>query len=281
MCDVQVKNFFNKNDLGKSCVNLFLFRLKICTCSVSTRNNVKEGVFNSNFPILSLGTGASLWSEESITWLKCKVSGAKLRAYPTRVESSKLVIIDLFVFPPKNPKNKSPVSSQAGKGLPGLQFSIAQMMILAGMAQRIIPQVNEGARCSSGSSPLSGGSNESSSRSCSSVSIESSVQEGPLCENSCEALSSKDESTYTDNSCSSKETVTQRPEKRPENSTIHNAQFGLETKTSTASAFSEESVIVAKETDNAYPTTSGPNIERENCEDYKGQGHILASGKWK
>lgn len=153
------------------------------------------------------------------------------------------------------------------------------MMILAGMAQRIIPQVNEGARCSSDSSPVSGGSNESSSRSCSSVSIESSVQEGPLCANSCEANSC--ESTYTDNSCSSKETVTQRTEKRQENSTIDSAQFGLETKTSTASAFSEESVSVAKETDYASPTTSGPNIERENCEDYKGQGDILASGKWK
>lgn len=142
------------------------------------------------------------------------------------------------------------------------------MMILAGMAQRILPQVNEGARCSSGSSPVSGGSNESSSRSCSSVSIESNVQEGPLCANSCAALSSKDESTYTDNSCSSKETVTQRPEKIQENSTIDNA-------------YSEESVSVAKEMDNASPTTSGPNIERENCEDSKGQHIILASGKWK
>ena len=155
------------------------------------------------------------------------------------------------------------------------------MMILAGMAQRIIPQVNEGARCSSDSSPVSGGSNESSSRSCSSASIESGVQEGPLFANSCEALSSKDEGTYTDNSCSSKETVTQIPEKRQENITIDSAQFGLETKTSTASAFSEESVSAAKETDNASPTTSGSNIERENCEDYKGQGDILASGKWK
>ena len=256
-----------------------------------------------NFAILFSGIGASLWSEESTAWLKCKVSGAKLRAYPTRVQSSKLVIIDLFVFPPKNPKLKSPVSS-AGKGLPGLQFSIAEMMVLAGMAQRIMPQVNEGAGCSSGSSPVSKGSNGSLSRSCSSVSIESSVQDGTSCLNSCDALSSKDENTFTDNSCSSKETVLHRTEKRQENGTINNdnscssketliqrtenrqengtvnnEQSVLETKTSTAVTFTEESVL-ANETDGASrPTASDPNIERENCEDSKGQQDVLASGK--
>lgn len=234
-------------------------------------------MFNLNFAILFSGTGASLWSEDSIAWLKCKVSGAKLRAYPTRVQCSKLVIVDLFVFPPKNPKNKSPVSP-AGKGLPGLQFSIAEMMIFARMAQRIMPQVHQGAECSSGSSPVSGGSNASLSRSCSSVSIESSVQDGTACVNSCDALSSKDESTFTDNSCSSKETVIQRTEKREENGTISNEQSVLETKTSTAVTFIEESVVT-KETDSASPTASDPNIERENCEDSKEQQDFLASGK--
>lgn len=152
------------------------------------------------------------------------------------------------------------------------------MMVFAGMAQRIMPQVNEGVGCSSGSSPVSGGSNESLSRSCSSVSIESSVQDGTACVNSCEALNGKDESTCTDNSFSSKETVIQRPEKRQENSTIDNEQSVLGTKTSTTVTFTEESVV-AKETDNASPTASGPNIERENCEDSKEQQDVLASGK--
>ena len=153
-------------------------------------------------------------------------------------------------------------------------------MIFAGMAQRIMPQVSEGAGCSSGSSPLSGGSNESLSWSCSSVSIESSVQDGTACVNSCEALGGKDESTCTDNSCSSKETVIQRPEIRQENSTIDNEQSVLETKTSTAVSITEESVV-AEETENASPTASGPNIDDENCEHSKGQEDVLASGKLK
>ena len=152
------------------------------------------------------------------------------------------------------------------------------MMIFAGMAQRIVPQVNEGAGCSSASSPVSGGSNESLSRSCSSISIESSVQDGTACGNSCEALSGKDESTCTDNSCSSKETVVQRPEKIQENSTIDNEQSIVETKTSTAVPFTEESVV-AKEMENASPTVSGPNIEGGNCEDSKGQQDVFTSGK--
>ena len=152
------------------------------------------------------------------------------------------------------------------------------MMIFAGMAQRIVPQVNEVAGCSSGSSPVSGGSNESLSRSCSSVSIESNVQDAPVCVNGCEALSSKDESTCTDNSCSSKETVIQRSEKRQGNSTTNNEEAVLETKTSTATTFTEESVV-AEETGSASLTTSGPNLDRENCVDSEGQQDILASGK--
>ena len=152
------------------------------------------------------------------------------------------------------------------------------MMIFADMAQRVMPRVNEGAGCSSGSSPVSGGSNESLSRSCSSVSIESSVQDGTACVNSCEALSSKDESTFTDNSCSSKETVMQRPEKRQENSTIDNEQSVVETKTPTAVTFTEESVV-PKEMDGASRTASGSNIERENCEDCKVQQDVIACGK--
>jgi len=152
------------------------------------------------------------------------------------------------------------------------------MMIFAGMAQRIMPQVSEGAGCSSGSSPLSGGSNESLSWSCSSVSIASSVQDGTVCVNNCEALSGKDESTCTDNSCSSKETVIQRPEIRQENSTIDKEQSILETKTSAGVTITEESVV-AKDTENVSPTASGPNIDAEKCEDSKGQEDVLASGK--
>lgn len=214
-----------------------------------------------------------MWSEESIAWLRCKVSGAKLRAYPTRVESSKLVIIDLFVFPPKTPKHKNPVSSQAEKGLPGLQFSIAEMMIFAGMAQRIIPQVSKGAGRSGCSSPVSVTSNESLPRSCSSVSIESSVQEGPACVNNCEPVSSKEDSACTDNSFSSKETVIQKPEEKQEK-VISNGEAVSRRKNSNDAANKEESVTV-QETDSA----SGVNLESENCENSKDQQEILSNGK--
>lgn len=216
-----------------------------------------------------------MWSEESIAWLKCKVSGAKLRAYPTRVESSKLVIIDLFIFPPKNPKHKTPVSSPAGKGLPGLQFSIAEMMIFAGMAQRIMPHLNEGAGNSGSSSPMSGGSNESLTRSCSSVSIESSVQEGPACVSNCEPVSSKEDSACTDNSCSSKETVIQRTDERVENITAGNDQTVPSRKSSSDATFTEESVTV-KETENA----SEVSHEREDCRNSEYRNDVIASGKF-
>ncbi|KAL9959501.1 hypothetical protein ACROYT_G032828 [Oculina patagonica] len=233
-----------------------------------------SGVRPVNPPQNKPGTRSSLWSEESIAWLRCKVSGAKLRAYPTRVESSKLVIIDLFVFPPKNPKHKSPVSSQAGNGLPGLQFSIAEMMIFAGMAQRIMPQVNGGAGGSStcSSSPVSVGSNESLPRSCSSVSIESSVQEGPACVNNCEAVSSKEESACTDNSCSSKETVIQKLEERHEKITASVEQSVSGRKNSNDATFKGESVTV-QETDSA----SGVNLEKENCENAQDQQEGIAN----
>lgn len=230
---------------------------------------------------LSTGTG-SLWSEESIAWLKCKVSGAKLRAYPTRVQCSKLVIVDLFVFPPKNPKHKSPVSSEAGKGLPGLQFSIAEMLIFVGMAERIMPQGSKGDGCgssSSSSSPVSVQSNESLTRSCSSVSIDSNVQEGAACAKNgcCEPVSSihVENSGCTDNSYSSKETVIQRCENRQEASTTGNNQFVSESKNSKDTMSKEECI-----TDKEPASATGHNLEKEHCENSKDQQEVIPNGTW-
>ena len=173
---------------------------------------------------------ASVWSEESIAWLRCRVSGVKLRAFPTRVEASKLVIVDLFVSAPKNKKHKSPASSPAGKGLPQLQYSIAEMMIRIGMAQRIVTSISgKESNKSTCSSPLSVGSDESFPCSAGSISIESSVQESVVTIGlDCKAVGVKDDNKQTDESVgtntstSSKDTVVQRPvkvlEKRPNNS---------------------------------------------------------------
>lgn len=211
------------------------------------------------------GVPSSIWSEESIAWLRCKVSGVKLRAFPTRVEGSKLVIVDLFITP-KNPKYKSPVSSSAGKGLPALQYSIAEMMIHMGMAQRIIPSVPGGeSRRSSNSSPLSVGSNESLARSVSSVSIESSGQDG-TCVNNCETVKAKDDSAGTDNSTSSKDTVVGKPlqvsEKEAGSSVKDNGQSLPERRSSKDDVCQEEG-RGDKEVEDKSP---GPNIEKEDCE---------------
>ena len=217
------------------------------------------------------GAGYSLWSEESIAWLKCKVSGTKLRAYPTRVECSKLVIVDLFVFPPRNPKHKSPVSSSAGKGLPALQYSITEMMIAAGMAQRIMPQVKD---VSSGSSSLSGGSNESISRSCSTVSIESTVQEGDACVEKCDTASCKEDSACTDNSCSSKETVILKPAEKKEECTKVNKETVSGRKNCKDATFRKDNV-----TDKQLNSAPGSALEEKHFEHSKDLQDVKPTGK--
>lgn len=234
---------------------------------------------SKNVSFSSTGVPSSIWSEESIAWLRCKVSGVKLRAFPTRVEGSKLVIVDLFITPPKNPKYKSPVSSSVGKGLPALQYSIAEMMIHMGMAQRIIPSVPGGeSRRSSNSSPLSVGSNESLTRSVSSVSIESSVQDG-TCVNNCETVKAKDGSAGTDNSTSSKGTVVGKPlqvsEKEAESSMKDNGQSLPERRSSKDDVFKEEG-RGDKEVEDKSP---GPNTEKEDCEKSTEQEEGMCNGK--
>ena len=102
----------------------------------------------------------------------------KLTAFSTRVKVGKLVIVELFVSPPKSRNARSSVSSQGeSEGLPQLQYSSAEMMIHIGLAQRIAPSVpdKDSSSRSASSSPLSAASCDSLPRSVSSVSIESSV----------------------------------------------------------------------------------------------------------
>ena len=128
----------------------------------------------------------------------------KLSAFPTRVKVGKLVIVDLFVSPPKSRNSRSSVSSQSeSEGLPQLQYSIAEMMIHIGLAQRIAPSVSDkdSNSRSASSSPLSATSCDSLPRSVSSVSIESSVHDGAVAiGQNCDALNEKCEKKWTDES---------------------------------------------------------------------------------
>lgn len=198
-----------------------------------------------------------MWSQESIEWLRNTVSGKKLRAFPTRVKTSKLVIVDLFVPPPKNPKQKKPVSYITDKGLPGLQYSIAEMMVHVGMAQRILPTVvgSDKSRSAS-SSPVSVGSNGSLTRSVSSVSIESNVQ-GETRANNHEAVNARDESAGTDHSTSSQDTIV---EKGTESSTKLNEQSLQGRRNSKDGVFEEE----RSRDKEAESTNSQRNVAAEN-----------------
>lgn len=200
-----------------------------------------------------------MWSQESIEWLRNTVSGKKLRAFPTRVKASKLVIVDLFVPPPKNPKQKKPVSSSSGKGLPGLQYSIAEMMVHVGMAQRILPTV-VGSDKSRSASPVSVGSNGSLTRSVSSVSIESNVQ-GETRVNNHEAVTARDESAGTDHSTSSQDTIV---EKGTESSTKFNEQSLQGRRNSKDRVFEEE----RSRDEEVESTNSQRNVAAENRENF-------------
>lgn len=147
---------------------------------------------------------ASLWSHESIDWLRKTVSGKQLRAYLTKTND--LIIADLFVPPPKNPRNKGAISW--GKGLPALHYSIAEMMIKVGMAQRIVSSDNS--HSTDSSSPLSLVSNDSLSASGSTgtVSITSNTQDETHGD---EDVNITEVSVETDNSTSSKDTVAMSP----------------------------------------------------------------------
>ena len=122
----------------------------------------------------------SIWSKESTEWLKCKVSGRKLLAYPMQTTGARgLVLVDLYQLPSKSSNNQLYRTISSGSQgddrrscLPGLQFSIAEMMVKAGFAQRIYhPIINTD--CQS-LSPRSVHSEGSLMRSCSTVSIDSS-----------------------------------------------------------------------------------------------------------
>ena len=231
--------------------------------------------------VFSIGISLSVWSQESIEWLRNSVAGKTLRAFPTRVEASKLVIVDLFVPPPKNPKQKNPVSSSVGKGLPALQFSIAEMMVHVGMAQRIVPAVTRGEKSrSTCSSPASVGSVESLTRSVSSVSIESSVQ-GETCANNCEVANARDESAGTDNSTSSKDTVIQGLrqvlEKSAESSVEVNKEPLPGRRNSRDDVFREESL---KDREVFSANSCRSNVEGEDCEKSMEQQQVIHNGKY-
>ena len=186
--------------------------------------------------------------------------------------------------PLKNPKHKSPVSSSAGKGLPALQYSIAEMMIHIGMAQRIIPSVtgSDSGR-STTSSPLSVASNESLTHSTSSVSIESSVQEEAVTNVlNCETVSViKEDSAGTDNSTSSKDTVIQSPaqvaESRAEHSVKDNEQSLLGRGTSKDDVVKEESHTDRELKDSTC--SSGLTLEKEDGEKSLEQPEAIRDGK--
>ena len=181
--------------------------------------------------------------------------------------------------PPKTPKQKNPVSSSAGKGLPALQYSIAEMMIHARMAQRIAPAVVGGEKSrSTCSSPASGGSIESLTRSESSVSVESSVQ-GETSANNCEVSNVRDEGAGTDNSTSSKDTVIQGPHQVLEKSAESSVEFNKESlpgrRNSKDDVFREE-ILKDREVER---DNSGSNVEEEDCENSMEQQHVIQNGK--
>ena len=237
-------------------------------------NSIKR----DSFAFLPAGVTSSVWSQESIEWLRNTVAGKKLRAFPTRVEASKLVIVDLFVPPPKNPKQKKPVSSSTGKGLPGLQYSIAEMMVHGGMAQRIIPTVvgSDKSRSTS-SSPVSVGSNGSLTRS---VSIESSIQ-GETRASNYEAVKARDEGAGTDRSTSSQDTVVDRPvqvlEKGTESSTKVNEQSLQGRRNCKDDVFKEE----RSRDKEVESTNSQRTVAAENCENSLQQQHqqVIPNGR--
>ena len=213
----------------------------------------------------------------------------KLTAFPTRVKVGKLVIVDLFVSPPKSRNSRSSVSSQGeSEGLPQLQYSIAEMMIHIGLAQRITPSVpdKDSSSRSASSSPLSAASCDSLPRSVSSVSIESSVHDGAMAiGQNCDALNEKCEKKWTDKSgntdtstcsTSSKETVLQRAVHVSKKVADVQEKFMREKGNSKDDYIKKESPL-EQGTDDC--SGSEPNLEGENHEKSIDDNDILRNGK--
>lgn len=80
-----------------------------------------------------LFVGDSLWKEESIEWLRNKVSGVKLLAYPRRTDDDPFIMVDLYLTKARKPRNIP------GRDitLPGQKYSIAHMMVSEGLAQYV------------------------------------------------------------------------------------------------------------------------------------------------
>lgn len=157
------------------------------------------------------GVTSSLWSQESIDWLRKTVGGKQLQAYPTKTND--LIIVDLYAPPPKSPKQKH---QSVVKGLPSLHYSITEMMINVGMAQRIVSAIasNENSMSTTSSNPLSVTNKDSLTRSVSSVSIESKIGEETCSKNDKMA----GDCARTGNLISSTDTVVQCPTIGSENS---------------------------------------------------------------
>lgn len=217
----------------------------------------------------------------------------KLTAFPTKVKVGELVIVDLFVSPPKNKKSRSSVSSQGeSEGLPQLQYSIAEMMIHIGLAQRItssVPDKGSSSRSAS-SSPLSAASCDSLPRSVSSVSIESSVRDGAVGSyQNCDALSEKCEKKWTDESAntdtstcstSSKETVLQRAvhvSKKAADDSLEVQDNSLQEKGNSEDDYIKTESPLEKGTYDC--SGSEPSLEEENCEKSIDDNEIVRTGK--
>ncbi|XP_068758689.1 uncharacterized protein [Montipora capricornis] len=157
------------------------------------------------------GVTSSLWSQESIDWLRKTVGGKQLQAYP--IKTNDLIIVDLYASPPKSPKQKH---QSVVKGLPSLHYSITEMMINVGMAQRIVSAIanNENSMSTTSSKPLSVPKKNSLTQSVSSVSIESKIEEETCSKNDKKA----GDCAGTGNLISSTDTVVQCPTIGSENS---------------------------------------------------------------
>lgn len=217
----------------------------------------------------------------------------KLSAFPTRVKVGKLVIVDLFVSPPKNRNARSSVSSQSeSEGLPQLQYSIAEMMIHIGLAQRIAPSVSDkdSSSRSASSSPLSEASCDSLPRSVSSVSIESSVHDGAVAiGQNCHAPNEKCEKKWTDESAntdtstcstSSKDTVLHRAvhvAKKVADDSLEVQDKSMEDKGNSKDDYIKKESPLEQGTDDC--SGSEPNLEGENHEKSIDDNDIVRNGK--
>ena len=202
----------------------------------------------------------------------------KLSAFPTRVKVGKLVIVDLFVSPPKSRNSRSSVSSQSeSEGLPQLQYSIAEMMIHIGLAQRIAPSVpdKDSSSRSASSSPLSAASCDSLPRSVSSVSVESSVHDGAVAiGQNCDALNEKCEKKWTDESAN---TDTSTCSTSSKDTVLHRAVHVAKKVADDEDDYIKKESPLEQGTDDC--SGSEPNLEGENHEKSIDDNDIVRNGK--